>query len=216
MLQTTRALPNPKSRTVRPGQHLVLIGGIQDALAARSRGFQLKDTIHILLPAGCVLEAFLFRQPLEGTIVENVLSHNQGGLWIDGCRIRTSENLGGAGEFKQPAGRWPPNLLLVHGPNCKQMGEKSAVGHASQNGTETVLSCNCQPNCPVRALDEMSGTQCNGGPVYQGKGPGGFSGNIGGLPTCFAKDSGVASRFYPQFNCLQNALHWLIRLTEMP
>mgnify|MGYP003339279544 CR=1 FL=1 len=77
------------------------------------------------------------RKPLVGTVAENVLQHGTGALNVDGCRVETTENLGGgayaknptardqmwgaeagnsyvrggAGEFVQPAGRWPANLI---------------------------------------------------------------------------------------------------------
>ena len=75
------------------------------------------------------------RKPLAGTVAENVLQHGTGALNIDGCRVTTSDNLnggayadngsdrhdgttawrykrdGGAGEFEQPTGRWPANLI---------------------------------------------------------------------------------------------------------
>jgi site-specific DNA-methyltransferase (adenine-specific) len=75
------------------------------------------------------------RKPLIGTVAANVLEHGTGALNIDGCRVETEENLnggayakngqerydgnenwrykreGGAGEFRQPQGRWPANVL---------------------------------------------------------------------------------------------------------
>ncbi|MGL0786584.1 DNA methyltransferase [Xanthomonas translucens] len=77
------------------------------------------------------------RKPLVGTVAANVLTHGTGALNIDGCRVETFEDLGGgayavngsravsqslsptgmnrpgatAGEFVQPAGRWPANLI---------------------------------------------------------------------------------------------------------
>jgi DNA modification methylase len=76
------------------------------------------------------------RKPLsENTVVDNVLKHGTGGINIDGSRIETEENLnggayakngterhdgaenwrykreGGAGEFEQPKGRFPANLI---------------------------------------------------------------------------------------------------------
>ena len=71
------------------------------------------------------------RKPLEGTVAANVLAHGTGALNIDGCRVGTSESLnggayaaagterddgwgmqrGGAGEYQQPTGRWPANLI---------------------------------------------------------------------------------------------------------
>jgi DNA modification methylase len=74
----------------------------------------------------------LARKPLDGTVAANVLEHGTGALNIDGCRIETSEDLNGgtytpgaqetnaeqwrmkngrAGEFKQPSGRWPANVV---------------------------------------------------------------------------------------------------------
>ena len=75
------------------------------------------------------------RKPLIGTVAENVLRHGTGALNIDGCRVETTDNLNGgaysngakdlskatsyatgvnAGEFVQPAGRWPANLILTY------------------------------------------------------------------------------------------------------
>ena len=71
------------------------------------------------------------RKPLEGTVAANVLAHGTGAMNIDGCRVGTSESLnggayafagterddgwgmqrGGAGEYQQPTGRWPANLI---------------------------------------------------------------------------------------------------------
>lgn len=72
------------------------------------------------------------RKPLIGTVAENVLAHGTGALNIDGCRVPTDDDLNGgaysngkkdlskatsyatgvnAGEFVQPPGRWPANLI---------------------------------------------------------------------------------------------------------
>jgi len=72
------------------------------------------------------------RKPLVGTVAANVLAHGTGAINMDGCRVPTEDNLNGgaysngskdldnatsyatgvnAGEFVQPAGRWPANLL---------------------------------------------------------------------------------------------------------
>jgi site-specific DNA-methyltransferase (adenine-specific) len=77
------------------------------------------------------------RKPLVGTVAENVLTHGTGALNVDGCRVATDDPLGGgayatkpterdqlwgddagnswrrggAGEFQQPPGRWPANLI---------------------------------------------------------------------------------------------------------
>ncbi len=71
------------------------------------------------------------RKPLVGTVAENVLKHGTGGINIDGCRVETEDDLnggaytknetvrndgwgyqrGGAGEYKQPTGRFPANFI---------------------------------------------------------------------------------------------------------
>lgn len=86
----------------------------------------------------------LARKPLIGTVAENVLQHGTGGLNIDGCRIATGDDLNGGaysgderqrlnysstdanadapltrlnrgiGEFSQPLGRWPANVILSY------------------------------------------------------------------------------------------------------
>lgn len=73
---------------VTPGEHLVVVGTAWDALDARRRGLQLRDSVLILSPGPRFTWAFLFRNPLEGTVAETVLKYGTGGLRIDDCRIR--------------------------------------------------------------------------------------------------------------------------------
>lgn len=77
----------------------------------------------------------LARKPLIGTVAQNVVEFGTGALNIDGCRIETNENLNGGaysaeseagyirrweggefvrkpGQYKQPIGRWPANVIL--------------------------------------------------------------------------------------------------------
>ena len=77
------------------------------------------------------------RKTMVGTVEQNWLAHGTGALNIDGCRVETEDALsggayaknptdreqmwgsdagkswvrGGAGEFVQPVGRWPANLI---------------------------------------------------------------------------------------------------------
>jgi hypothetical protein len=96
-------------------------------------------TIHVL------------RKPLsEGTVAANVLKHGTGGLNIDASRISTDDNLNGGayaenpterwdgaenwrykrgdhgnvGEYQQPSGRWPANVILQHLDGCRCEGIK--------------------------------------------------------------------------------------------
>lgn len=71
------------------------------------------------------------RKPLDGTVAHNVMTYGTGAINIDGCRIPTRDNLNGGtysknaieydatsfapkngiGEFVQPSGRFPANLV---------------------------------------------------------------------------------------------------------
>lgn len=232
----------------------------------------------ILLPGPQVAQAFLCRMPLEGTVAENVLKHGCGGLDIDGCRVGTTKRVPGGlsrtagtslcgskdgslrhetgqeGGHNPNLGRWPTNLLLVHGPGCKRVGEREISVNASRwkhytdlpkthsntsqdawtkesfmtsgvshdaDGHETVAAWECAPGCPVRALDEMSGVRKSGlldGAHHKRSTAKGWSGpfqdDIGGPAArgVFGGDAGTASRFYPQFTSLDEALSWLARL----
>jgi site-specific DNA-methyltransferase (adenine-specific) len=89
----------------------------------------------------------LARKPLEKglSIAENVIKWGTGGINVDGCRISTQDNLNGgsygnstreeddffkgkkpagAGDFVQPEGRFPANLILSHHPDCCFNGVK--------------------------------------------------------------------------------------------
>jgi len=89
------------------------------------------------------------------------------------------------GEYQQPSGRWPSNLVLAHAPGCKRVGSKKveasragtltstekALGLINddgwqpkptkyqypEDGQETVEDWECVEGCPVRELDEQSG-----------------------------------------------------------
>jgi site-specific DNA-methyltransferase (adenine-specific) len=101
-------------------------------------------------------------------------------------------------ERLQDMGRWPPNTLFVHHPQCKKVGTRQVAGPATyaagtqtggyggsvgtpvgqpsihyadpETGTETVDLWECVDGCPVKTLDEQ------------------------------AKDDGGVSRFFPGFS----------------
>jgi hypothetical protein len=222
-----------------PGTHVIVVGRAEDAIRTRKLGLQLRDTVLILLPGPLEVFAFLFRVPLEGTVAENVLKHGIGGLWIDGCRIAHVTVAGGSldknphlrasikqGKETAPSsylihketrfakthtsGRWPTNLLLVHGPDCVREGDKKikligcsakSLGnhgnyrgflagksntalscYRSVDGTKTVASWKCQSDCPVVLLDRQSGDRrsSQGGGCKDGSRGGGGTGFITG------------------------------------
>ena len=78
---------------------------------------------------------WLVRKPIsERTVAQNVLRWSTGGINVDACRIQTSDGLNGGayasqknkecavygkldydcGEYKQPTGRWPANVVLSY------------------------------------------------------------------------------------------------------
>jgi len=254
-----------------PGQH-----SLEPFLPDRSLG-TLRDTILILLPGPKVLPVALHRADLEGTIVDCVLRSGHGALNIDACRIRhsspedlerhktmvarlkanggslggswkNSSDLSGASEVST-AGRWPPNVILVHGPGCRQVGTKTVKGSGSaagypngpkgnkgriafhdsgpnadawartprtglgtEDGKEEVPAWDCQPDCPVRILDEQTGDR-PGMPLTtgrQGDSQKGYGGSLKADPDSHGYgDSGSASRFFPTFPDLPSAERWL-------
>ncbi len=212
---------------MNPGEHLIVIGSEIDTFQYRAQGLSLRDTVIILMPGVRALSAFLFRAPLEGTVADNILKHGVGALNIDGCRVgtgknkgiwpitdrkgRTSLNSANDGSLNNPVetdstkGRWPTNLLLVHGPRCRDVGSKEAW--------------NCQPDCPVKLLDDMSGELPAGVAVQRNRD--GQVHNKVYSPRRYPPDddvtyggSGGASRFFPQFPDLRSALDWLQRLVS--
>lgn len=85
-------------------------------------------------------------------------------------------------------GRWPSNVILNHTQDCRLLGTKTVksgsfatsggvpdghgiyagrfprgdgrvVGYADENGQESVEEWECAPNCPIRTLDQQSGTE---------------------------------------------------------
>jgi len=54
----------------------------------RYLGWELRDTLLLLLPGPTTLFAALYRVPLqESTVAAQVLKTGTGGIWIDGCRV---------------------------------------------------------------------------------------------------------------------------------
>lgn len=129
-----------------PGGHGVLLSvDPLDGLPLRQRGWELRDTLLVLRPQGTSF-AFLFRQPPEGTVAENVLQHGCGGLHIDACRVgltrpgtildltawrrlegRTDAPPINHTQTPVSQGRWPSNLVLVHHPECREAGTREVT-----------------------------------------------------------------------------------------
>jgi hypothetical protein len=158
----------PKTTPVKrqPGSHVLILS--QEAVSGlfgRDQGFELRDTLLILVPGPTSLWASLFRTPIEeATVAEQVLKTGTGAMWIDGCRIgsgirqatagvRTAQDSkgwgvgqGGSGYVKGTGalftteGRWPSNLLLVHASECMTTGVKRVRSHNPGNKLISAIS----------------------------------------------------------------------------
>lgn len=97
--------------------------------------------------------AVVGRKPLIGTVVENVLEHETGGINIDGARVGetmrevqegTGERVSGNGSMNgwntkrevvgEVKGRYPTNVIVSHHPACEPTGE---YGVAIKGGSGT-------------------------------------------------------------------------------
>jgi DNA modification methylase len=159
------------------------------------------------------------RKPLTKghTVAANVLDYGTGGINIDGCRIPTTDSWKASGNKSatgvsyqgsvdgslnisvsstHEAGRWPPNVLLTHSPDCEPIGmctvrtedrsrpprtpnaiygggngtNLTASGTSPVSDAETVEAWDCAEGCPVQEMDRQSGKVGNssGGIVTSG------------------------------------------------
>ena len=149
------------------------------------------------------------RKPLIGTVAKNVLKHGTGALNVDATRVGVDQitSHGGrqspltgdtrvgpaAGMFQVGSpnmetvheGRWPPNLVLTHSPECSPAGTKTISsnrhdpdlseskpgsdstvyklgmrlprGIGTRTTEERVESWVCVDSCPVAEMDRQSG-----------------------------------------------------------
>lgn len=140
----------------------------------------------------------LARKAMDGTLAENLAKWGTGALWVDGCRIGTDEDLngeaysehaqqrtgawvetrrgdtnsmrnGGAGEYAQPAGRWPANVLHDGSDEVLALFPASNSTRASGN-----------PNEPRRGANHTATSYGQGDDT----------------PTHDHRDTGSAARFF--------------------
>jgi DNA modification methylase len=136
---------------------------------------------------------WLIQKPIsETSIARNILKHGVGGLNIEACRIGTDEILGrvrngkntvfeGLGEqrINESTGRYPANLILSCGANCK--GE------------------NHSPDCPVTVVGEQSGVSVSSDrPRNNGDFKSVAKGKEYAHTTFGHNDQGTAARFFKQ------------------
>jgi site-specific DNA-methyltransferase (adenine-specific) len=126
-------------------------------------------------------------------------------------------------------GRWPANVVLSHAPECTEVGKRTVHssegvikrasarrGHRPNHiygaeshtedmpmigyGTETIPAWECSPDCPVRILDEQSGTMSTTRRRRERSEGALVAGTVWGTDnhrsTGYPGDTGSASRFF--------------------
>jgi hypothetical protein len=164
-----------------PGAHLIVVGGPHESLEGRRRGWELRDTVALIAPRK-TLQAFLFRWPLDGTVVNTVLTHGHGALHV--------------GHRPLNEGRWPTNIALIHHEACVRLdhGRK----HRSRGWR-------CAGGCPVLDLDRISSPLR--AKVERPEGALPWAPTASGRPEGSLEDG--VSRFFPQFASVAEAVMWL-------
>lgn len=254
-----------KLESLPPGDHAaILTGTTATGIVGRLAGLELRDVLTVLLPGPSIGFVFLFRKPVEAsTVAAQVLATGTGGLNIAACRVGLSGGTKRSGQAQHllnddgtedrshhwartghtvveiALGRWPPNVLFVHSPECKRVGERavrgnghwpsarglggvSTNGHVGQAGLderhadEAVADWVCAGSCPVPALDSLSGLRpstltgrAEPTGLYANPGDNHGTSLFGGGNSHVYADSGGASRFYPQFQDFDEMLRWL-------
>ena len=133
--------------SLRPGAYAFVIATELVSIEARGAGFELRDTMLILSTGPSARYAFLFRKPTdETTVLGQVTETGAGALNIAATRVgtgadkgiwpvterrgRSSLNSANDGSLNKPVetdttvGRWPPNVLFVHGEECQKVGTR--------------------------------------------------------------------------------------------
>jgi hypothetical protein len=140
-------------RDLAPGAYFAVLADVPDVgIEGRLLGLELRDTLLVLRSGPRMSFVFLFRRPVnEGTVVEQVFKTKTGVLNVDACRVGTADKYNRApavsgfsgiyGYEKETGrmsdssklGRWPPNVLLVHGPGCVSVGTRTAKGSSKDS-----------------------------------------------------------------------------------
>ena len=225
---------------IHPGGFLVVLtNSYLESIRARRLGYEVRDTILVVGWPGTRF-AFLCRRPCtEPTVAENVLRYGTGALWISACRVGTSGGgtdcqfwpgkcPGHTNQVLRPTfhgdpppgwpnvvGRWPPNLVYRHAPECRKVGTTRVRGssnpvdqprvavrrsgvHQAAGGHQTPGRANL-----VTGYSEPDGTEivdawdCEDGCL------------VPSLDQQSRADSGGASRYFPQFGSDEDLVGWL-------
>ena len=206
-----------------PGSYIAVISHLAaSGLLGRYKGWEVRDTFLVLVPGPTNFFVHLLRVPLEeSTIVEQVLKTGTGAINVEACRVGAEEIKTTAfkrndnrwqtrGGFYTPGrvnpenahiGRWPPNLLLIHAPECSAL--------------------KCVNDCPASLLDlqgEHMGSHASG--LVSGFRRGSkatnatnfFAKNEFSISHGYGYETMGVSRFFPQFKDISEMLTWINHL----
>jgi site-specific DNA-methyltransferase (adenine-specific) len=210
-------------RLLRPGGYLAAFGATRTyhrlACGIEDAGFEVRDSLHWLYGSGFPKGKACLKPAHEPIVLARKPAPRMKPFpGLDACRVSHGDDLsrydrsatsgfkdGGVYGNGSPtltpahdAGRWPPNILLSHLPECVPAGTRkvrnrsgsisadvssgpvNAVysdrervawqAHGDPDGLETVESTEgCAEGCPVRELDAQSGSARSSG-IYDGNG----------------------------------------------
>lgn len=194
-------------RILKPGGYLLAFGGTRTyhrlACGIEDAGFEIRDSLHWVYGSGFPKGKACLKPSHEPIILARKPDKCSAPLpGLDACRVDgikdvpasprraaqgetygdLSKDPGTGSGWDRNTGRWPPNLLLTHLPEC--------------NGE-------CVPDCPVTELDTQSGVLTSGAPGVRGKPhqTDAMAGQLGllGRTEVGYSDTGGASRFFPCF-----------------
>lgn len=187
------------------------------ALALRRAGFEFRDTILYNTGLECSLILF-FRKPIaEPSVAQQVLTTGTGALNLDAVRVKgivpaptktrvyrrfdnkyhDNDSTGAPPVLKDAPtpsdGRWPPNYIFQHGPDCRSLGKVQTCGFE-------VDKFDCHPPCMVPTIERQSADQ----------------GVLGSKTSDGYADDGAAGRIFPKLLSREELLDWLKRLALPP
>ena len=148
-----------KSWRHSPGAHVAVFTDSSDVgVVGRLIGLELRDTLLVIRAGPSAQFIFLFRIPNAFSTTQTVVEGGVGGLNIADCKVGTTGGTKRGSQVPYPKksngredrsdcwartghdivsldeGRWPSNVVLVHGESCATV---------------------CESTCPVRILDRQ-------------------------------------------------------------
>jgi site-specific DNA-methyltransferase (adenine-specific) len=214
---------------LKPGAHLLALSPIathhNNTIGIEDAGMEIRDTVAWVYDSGGqtpdMVLVTVAREPLEGTVAANVLTHGTGGLNVDGCRVATSDSLGGGDQSAS-------TKTKAEGWNRPWMQDEAAKAAHSERVNANVAKAEVLGRWPANLIhdgsDEVVGlfpaearSSCGGGKSANAK-PGyggGFRPDHDSTAGQYY-DSGSAARFFYSAPCLDGLITYLLKLITQP